>query len=634
MKFAYLLPVALALFCTPAMAQNAVIDAAPGSYINGTKPEEGAIRSAEAIIWSEDFANGIPASWNQVTDPSAAVWEYRGVSTVPNLSAGTRGSCVSSGNAFGPPIQSPSAANGFVIFDSNFWDDNIGPCGNFGAGEVPGPHFAALETESIDLSDFTSVALRFNQYCKNFQAETRVEYSIDGAEWELLWVNDVPTNSGESPLNRFDRINVSQQIGGESNVRLRFVFDGNYYFWMLDDIELFEVFENNLVINSATYGNYNPLSTTGSGYQGMEYSMYPLQMLPNVQFRTTTFNWGSMEQTGCRMIADLTYDETGDTLYSGMSNAIIMAPDQSQNFSVPAYQLEPAMGEYTAHFRMEQDQEDEDPSVSHITRSFEVSDVTYARDRLSTEGIYVPTSNLFGLQYEVGNFFQITEDDQTVESISIGIGTGSDPMAMVYGRIYKFTINSSGVSSTIIAETDLFGVTGYSYNNVGDNNVMTLPLNEFVTLEKDSAYLVVAGAPDGPGSVLFPVSGTSEDFTSMVRFFPNLWFYLVRTPLIRMNFGPVVGVEEVKKEEAFTMNCYPNPAAYQLRVDFSLESQQRVEFALYDQTGRVVMTDPQGHLSTGEHNAVIDVSGIAPGWYVATLTAGEKRTNKMIVIQR
>ena len=38
-------------------------------------------------IWSEDFSNGIPSTWINSTVP----WEYRGPSTTPNTSVGSRG---------------------------------------------------------------------------------------------------------------------------------------------------------------------------------------------------------------------------------------------------------------------------------------------------------------------------------------------------------------------------------------------------------------------------------------------------------------------------------------------------------------------------------------------------------------
>ncbi len=625
---------ALISFGLSVSGQQFNIEPAPGMIVNGVKPEEGSLRTGENFIWYEDFADGIPSDWSQDTDPSNAVWEYRGPTTVPNINVGTRGSCLPTGTQFGAPIQSLTAANGFIIFDSNFWDDNIGPCGNQGAGEAPGPHYAALTTGVIDLSAYPNVGLRFNQFFRNNQADTRIEYSISGGEWLVLWENDVPPVSGQTTADRSDRLNVSPQLGGQSDVRLRFVFDGMYYYWMLDDIGIFEIFDNNLVIGTASYGNYIPLNDQGSGYQDLEYSLYPAEMAPNLHFRTTTWNWGALTQTGCRLNVDLTNDALGDTIHSAMSNGHTIESDASRNYALPTLQLDQTMAPYSVHFRMSQDQEDQDPDASQAIRSFQVTDVIYARDRRSTEGIYVPASTFIGPAYEVGNFYQITANNQTAESISIGIGAGSDQNATVYGRIYKLNLASSNFVPELVAETEEYGVVNSAINNIGDENLMTLPLTAPITLDKDSAYLVVAGAPGGANSVLFPVSGRSPDFSSMVRFLPSTWFYFVRTPLVRLNFGPVVGTLEQPERAELNMKCYPNPAATNLTVQTILPEAAPAELRIFDQTGRVVHTEPFGTLSAGEHRQVIDVSKLAPGWYVMSLTAGDRVKNEMIVIRR
>lgn len=622
-------------FAFPAAAQSLFeVQPAPGMYVNGTRPENGTIQVRELVIWSEDFSNGIPAEWTQESNPEAAVWEYRGPSTNPSSVAGTRGSCVSAGDQFGPPIESATASNGFIIFDSNYWDDNLGPCGNFGVGPAPGPHVASLTTPSIDLTDFESVGLRFNQYCKNFQAETRIEYSLAGGDWQVLWVNNVPLNSGESPKNRIDRLNVSPQLGGQSDVRLRFVFDGNYYFWMLDDIEVFELLQNNLYVESATYGDFDFDDQSHiTGFEDMEYSLYPAEMAPVLHFQADTWNFGSLPQTGCQMQVDLRNEITGDTIHSASSNITSLNFDQQYTFATPTHQLGSDIAPYTVHYRVSQTQEEQSPDNNHVIRDFAVSDVVYARDRLSTEGIFVPNPAYNGSPYEVGNFFVITRENQAVESISIGIGQGSDPFAAVYGRIYKLNVTGQGIVAQSIAETDEFGITAGSYNNVGDNNVMTIPFPQPVALDKDSAYLVVAGTNAGPESVFFPISGDSPDLTSMVRFYPNSWFYLVRTPMVRMNFGPVVGVLEQTKSE-LDFSCYPNPANAILNLKYALTETAFTDVQIYDQVGKVVLRESFGRLAVGNYQQTLDISGLNAGWYVVSMQSGDRRKNEMVIIQK
>ena len=105
------------------------------------------VSGTSQILFSEDFSSGIPTTWsnsgtaNGVSDPDAK-WEYRGTTTTPNNSIGSRGAY---SNANSGPIQSASSSNGFVIFDSDYLDNN-GIAGNFGNGLAAAPHLVNLET--------------------------------------------------------------------------------------------------------------------------------------------------------------------------------------------------------------------------------------------------------------------------------------------------------------------------------------------------------------------------------------------------------------------------------------------------------------------------------------------------------
>ena len=96
----------------------------PGSDLSGasegteiTPSRQSLTTRPEAILWSYDFANGIPANWlhsglaNGIVDPDAR-FEYRGVLTTPDTNVGTRGAFKGTLKA----IQSPTKNNGFVIF--------------------------------------------------------------------------------------------------------------------------------------------------------------------------------------------------------------------------------------------------------------------------------------------------------------------------------------------------------------------------------------------------------------------------------------------------------------------------------------------------------------------------------------
>jgi len=190
----------------------------------------------EVIIWQEDFSSGIPADWIN-EEANGASWEYRGPNTIPNNAIGSRGACTN--NFTGEPMNSTSQSNGFIIFDSNYWDNNALPClpANFGSGPVPGPHLAHLTTPSIDLSAIQYAAIEWEQFVRFYQGNTRIEVSVNQGSWSLLFANDIPL-AASSPNAQKKRIYLGSNITGNADVRFRFVYEGLYYFWMIDDIKI------------------------------------------------------------------------------------------------------------------------------------------------------------------------------------------------------------------------------------------------------------------------------------------------------------------------------------------------------------------------------------------------------------
>ena len=98
---------------------------------------------AQNVIWSEDFGGGtIPTGWNNYdpNDPTV-VWEYEtdsGRVTVQNPGYN------------GVAFQSTTVSNGFVIFDSDGYGQNV-------------IHDVRLETPAIDCSMEPTVVVRFQK---------------------------------------------------------------------------------------------------------------------------------------------------------------------------------------------------------------------------------------------------------------------------------------------------------------------------------------------------------------------------------------------------------------------------------------------------------------------------------------
>ena len=134
------------------------------------------------------------------------------------------------------PIASPSLADGAAIFNSSFLD-NAGSDTNCGGGIAPSPHTGYLVSPTFSCAGHSTVFVRFHQYFRNFVATTTLDVSIDGG---TTWVRDTLNGNlqfnDETGNDDVQLVNISAIAANQPNVMIRFTFEGEYYFWIIDDV--------------------------------------------------------------------------------------------------------------------------------------------------------------------------------------------------------------------------------------------------------------------------------------------------------------------------------------------------------------------------------------------------------------
>ena len=112
----------------------------------------------------------------------------------------------------------PPASNGFVIFDSNWLDDQGSTCaGALGSGPAPAPQRSILTSPVINLSTYPVVGLAFEHYSRVFQGNRVVEISTNnGTTWTQIWAAGTTPTSIDSGT-KF----VPLTVGGSPNFQLR-----------------------------------------------------------------------------------------------------------------------------------------------------------------------------------------------------------------------------------------------------------------------------------------------------------------------------------------------------------------------------------------------------------------------------
>ena len=355
--------------------------------------------AAPATIWSEDFANGIPATWTNSTAP----WIYRGPSTAPNTSVGSQGAYASNGAT----ILSATAANGFIIFDSDYYDNNGTP-GAFGSGIYPTPHTGDLMTDMIDLAAFQDVMLRFHSYYRTFAGQVFVDFYVGGVFTERVQVHsDIDVNDATF-TDELAEVRVPFSVTGNANVQMSFVFDGatntvgtppmpGYYFWMIDDLELIETPTSLIKIEDVVIGgfwiDYANYSAAGlNGIVGLDYTVTPSSQLANHPYviEGVLRNSGSLDQTSMLM-----YEVYGAGSYSGSSSPTSVLAYSATNTVDSAIvaatpSLSPPIGQYGVMIWGESDSAGIQTTISDtVYKMFEISDYIYAKDN----GEFISTAN-------------------------------------------------------------------------------------------------------------------------------------------------------------------------------------------------------------------------------------------------
>lgn len=481
------------------------------------------------VIFTWDFAEGIPLDWDNSSDSGIGNWEYRGPDTAPDVSVCSLGSC----GGTSVPITSETASNGFVIFDSNYWDDNIGPCGNLGAGPDPGPHEAYLTTPSLDFSAYPNVALTFQQQYRHFTGTTFVLYSIDGGEtWESAYQNPEADNT-QSGTSEWASANLSEAIGGQSDVKLRFQFSGFYYWWLLDDITFYVPSQNDLIIEDVKYTLFDG-TLAPNGFGAIEYDQWPSLIVPDFNFSSMITNVGATVQTEVSMNVRVTNSE-GEFIYSENTEPQELLPGV-QNTALFQFGWDPgsAIDDYIIRFKAEQVEEDQTPLNNELFKDYTISAYTYARDEGPMVDTFVPTGENASTTYEVGNVFEFDYNNFLFHSISMAVAEGTTPGAQVYGIVYNLTFDD------VLAVTEPYTVNEYDINLPGEEKLIHLPLTEEFLTSGDTAYVVMAGfVPNDEHLAYFARSGEAPIQASLLRY-PEIngLFYLLNTPVVRMNlFG-------------------------------------------------------------------------------------------------
>lgn len=140
------------------------------------------------------------------------------------------------------PASSTSQSNGVAIFDSDYLDNN-GVMDSLGIGTSPSRHKGELISPRIDLSGYADSILmvQFFSLYRDFEIdELSLSLSLDdGATWNTTidYRTLQDELNGQYPVRAYFP-NFTAGVSNLANCRLKFIFEGAYYFAILDDVSI------------------------------------------------------------------------------------------------------------------------------------------------------------------------------------------------------------------------------------------------------------------------------------------------------------------------------------------------------------------------------------------------------------
>ncbi len=554
------------------------------------------------------------------------------------------------GGAFGDAtIVSRTACNGAMAFNSDLYDSNGDP-NTTGAGPCTAVQEGELISPAIDLSNtnVAGVSLQFTQLTRQFQSQFFVGYSINnGQEWTEVEINTELVVNANSSSNTI-RLPLPGAVGA-SQVRVKFRFLANYYFWAIDDVRLVEQEANNLRVNDNFYAVAQNAAT-------------PISMTEPIHFLADISNIGASTQTNVNLNMAIVKDAATTVFDEDLSYNNVDGNTTIENVPFDGNFTPTELGSYTGTYSISGDAADFDPSDNELSFDFIVTEGTWAKELGATRNVVPAGSNwnpgeahtwAYGNHYFApqfnGNYFALG----ATFSINGSEAVNQTPLLVLYE--WNDTNNDGNVQD--IERTFLAFASYLVTGNETEDELITVEFDESVELQPNTHYILMLEytAPDDQTD-LFLGASEAFDYAAMVflnspeildrpRFasmlaigdlstseFSSNGFGRNIVPVVRLNITPPVNAKEPLSGNNI-VEVYPNPVQDILNVDYDLEQNaQNLSVRILDISGKVMLERQYSEVK--KDNIEFNVKSLAAGAYMVQLTTDQGTTSRRFVVAR
>ena len=646
--------------------------------------------SAQTIVWptadsstilASQFADSSQIFWSKTANPPANFkgWVTKGItsgdpakkdSAIWVWTPDGRGA---SGSLWGTRlgIASLSAANGAAIFNSDFLSSS---------GRAPEAHSGDLISPTINATGYKNLTLRFTQYYRSFVDDVLVSWSEDGGvTWKdtvsvqaetffsptvtLLGQGLTGNPSGVTTFGETSRADVIQVrlpgSVGTANFKVKFTFQGDGYFWIIDDVQL-RSYQNNLQTNENFFAIPANLVT-------------PKGQTEPIRFLTDVSNQGDKTQTNVKLNVtvrnnkDLSLLHTGDFSYGSLKSDTIAENQLMPNSYTPV-----DTGVYVGRYKLSSDSTDQYTPNDSTRFVFAVSDSVFQKESggvLSTR----PADGLWGTgaahNWKIGNYFYVVKGkNMKATKITGRIGNGAALVGKkLNAYLYRWKQTVKRSTRDTIKAAELFPVgfgeitlpTGFANFGVIDipiSNVEDGVAGEIIKLKDTTAYIAMidftttsaSTAADGNMTMTFDTRydygamklatkaagksrhaaifgiGSSEDLYTDL-------FGSNYIPVVRLTLGqiPTATKDVLAGENKFKI--YPNPSSASIvNLDIDLVKAAAVTIRVSAIDGKII--NEQTFDNIQKDQVELNVNNFINGTYFVQLISElGTRTEKLII---
>ena len=628
--------------------------------------------------------------WSPNTNATAAyaTWSYslNGRSNAPITSSWANGGATGS-------MTSPSIADGAAIFDC----DSISVANTLPGSAVFG---AVLQSPSIDLSAAAGkvVAVKFYVNYFDFQTTTFdlefIPVDTVGAPMTTINIRNITGQNGvRAAYNGWVIAKIPLPLSSNpadlTAAKVRINYNGNYYFFAVDDISVIDAPRYDLAIGVPTVGN-----TLGSSFSTLRVSNNFSQPLSQV----ATDDYGFGAKVSNRGIANIITADKGrltvsidrQTAPGTWTNQVMdsialgdLAYDTDSNYTANFTNnwLPSDTGYYRVTYRLAIDSMDNNNSNDVAVQYFNITPNYYSKLPTRSDGYPDYTGRSFPgasgtnvvSEFEYGSmyYFPAGNDNIRLDSVLLRLyATTVDTanfMTTVNVRVYKYrdidgdgrladdpTANEAilvALGSVVVSDI----TTGYKRTastvidvNTGDEFFFSDTTTYLVSIDQRAAtglenptgtrfrgfFFGSYKINYGLNAAFFnavPSPVRSAEITNVGAAASNSWnwigFGAYQVPSIGLALSRViVSVDEATAAQQ-QFRLYPNPAGNQLNVEIALDAASNVQYMMTDVSGRVVRMAAKQNIQ----NQVVtfDVQDLAAGVYFLSV-----KTNKGTTTQR